>query len=82
MSEGGAVKLTGFTDETMRMLVGYLPVHTTEQHANGDTVVVTLLAAENLKRLLTGLPDSAFPGGKWATVQHLEDRIAHVGDGS
>jgi hypothetical protein len=41
---------------------------------SGDSIIAADTAAL-LFFILRQLPDDAFPGGKWATIQHLENQI-------
>lgn len=65
------VELTGFTPKTWVWL---------HDKFNAEHVV-TGKRALGLVAKLRDEPDENFPGGKWATIQHLEARIAAAVDG-
>jgi hypothetical protein len=67
------VHLHGFTPKTMDWLAGIIEHEF--GHPRGKDGWVPLPSAAALYFLLRSLSEDAFPGGKWATVQHLETLI-------
>lgn len=71
-----SVKLSGFTPSTYDFIAGFIE----EWHGTPalsfarPTYVQVGVAAEAFFRF-RAMPESVFPGGKWATLQHLEGLI-------
>lgn len=73
---GESVKLTGFTPSTYDLVAGLAEEmygHPALSHAR--PTVIPFESAAAVWFVLRALPDDRFPGGKWATVQHLEGLI-------
>ena len=65
------VRIEGFTLATHEWLIRLV-----ESEYGGDPkLLVNFDYASSLFFRLRKLPDDAFPGGKWATLQHLESCI-------
>jgi hypothetical protein len=67
------VRIDGFPVDThawIRRLVGELDGSDPGVYASLDT-------ASLLVFIMRALPEDEVPGGKWATIQHLEDQIQH-----
>ena len=60
------VLLTGFTPHTRQFLLDRFCL---------DRDDVTIGQARQMIDELRQAPDEAFPGGKWATIQHLQDLL-------
>ncbi len=70
------VRLTGFTPSTYPFVAGL--AEEAYGHPAGSFVrpaVIPFAHAAALFFVLRGWPQNEFPGGKWATIQHLEDLI-------
>jgi hypothetical protein len=71
------VLLLHFTPATLDWLCEILGIESTEAVAPPG---ITGAQALQLLAGLKGTPDAEFPGGKWATIQHLESCIAAAVD--
>lgn len=70
------VCLVGFTDHTYTFIANIIDEHF--GHPMNDPSLpstIPFASASELFFLLRGVPDEEFPGGKWATIQHLENLI-------
>jgi len=70
------VRLSGFTPTTYDFVAGIVEDrwgHPPLSHSR--PTVIPLESAAALYFVLRVTPDEGFPGGKWATVQHLEGLI-------
>ena len=71
-STGGDVRLGGFTPLTYDLLSRIVEErwgHPALSHSR--PTVIPLESAAALYFVLRAMPDEEFPGGKWATIQHL-----------
>lgn len=70
------VRLAGFTPPTYDFVAGIVEEafgHPPLSHARPTVIPFTSAAA--LFFILRAWPEGDFPGGKWATIQHLEGLI-------
>lgn len=70
------VRLSGFTPPTYDLVAGITEErwgHPALSHAR--PTVIPFESACALWFVLRGMADEEFPGGKWATLQHLESLI-------
>lgn len=73
---GAPVRLDGFTPTTYDFLATI--IETCWGHPTGSfqrPTTIPFESAAGLFFILRGTDDAAFPGGKWATIQHLEEVI-------
>ena len=76
-----SVKLSGFTPRTYDLVAAIaeeLWGHPALSHAR--PTVIPFESAAALCFVLRSLPDERFPGGKWATIQHLESLVEAAED--
>lgn len=74
------VRLRGFTPSTLDYLAEALGVKPNLSEMTALEDGITGKRAIGLLAWLREVPDDLFPGGKWATIQHLEALIAQAID--